>query len=61
MDSHEYAAAKDVNLEAAYLHVLTDLAQSTGVAIAGFTIWYEPTWEIVDPLCTLMFSIFVVW
>lgn len=52
---------RDVNLEAAYLHVLTDLAQSTGVAIAGFIIWYKPHWEIVDPLCTLMFSIFVVW
>lgn len=55
------SAAADVNLEAAYLHVLTDLMQSIGVAIAGFIIWYQPTWEIVDPICTLMFSIFVVW
>lgn len=54
-------ASRDVNLEAAYLHVLTDLVQSAGVAIAGFIIWYKPEWEIVDPLCTLMFSIFVVW
>ena len=54
-------AAHDVNLEAAYLHVLTDLAQSIGVAIAGFIIWWKPHWQIVDPLCTLLFSIFVVW
>lgn len=56
-----HSAAGDVNLEAAYLHVLTDLAQSVGVAIAGFVIWWHPTWQIVDPLCTLLFSCFVVW
>eukprot|EP01041_Mallomonas_annulata_P014579 gene14579-31037_t len=46
----------DVNIEAAYLHVVTDLVQSVGVAIAGLIIWIYPTYQIVDPLCTFMFS-----
>lgn len=52
-DSHH---GHDVNLEAAYLHVLTDLMQSTGVAVAGLVIWYKPHWAIVDPILTLLFS-----
>jgi zinc transporter 2 len=47
----------DVNLEAAYLHVLTDLIQSIGVAIAGAILWWRPNWQIIDPICTVLFSI----
>jgi Co/Zn/Cd efflux system component len=32
-------AARNLNLDAAYLHVLGDLVQSIGVAIAGLLIW----------------------
>lgn len=46
----------DVNIEAAYLHVLTDLIQSIGVALAGLIIWFKPHWQIIDPLCTFIFS-----
>lgn len=58
-DGHAHAHAhhgKDVNIEAAYLHVLTDLIQSIGVAIAGLILWYYPGYEIIDPLCTFIFS-----
>jgi zinc transporter 2 len=48
-------------MEAAYLHVLTDLIQSVGVAIAGFVVWWRPDWEIADPVCTLLFSILVLY
>jgi zinc transporter 2 len=44
-----------VNLHAAYLHVLGDLAQSVAVLIAGIVIWLKPSWAIVDPICTLGF------
>lgn len=47
----------DVNLEAAYLHVLTDLIQSIGVAFAGAVLWYNPHLQIIDPICTVLFSI----
>eukprot|EP00981_Chlorochromonas_danica_P000677 scaffold146_cov171-Ochromonas_danica.AAC.26 len=47
----------DVNIEAAYLHVLTDLIQSIGVALAGLIMWRWDHVEIIDPICTLVFSI----
>ncbi|KAI2505928.1 Cation efflux family [Fragilaria crotonensis] len=48
-------APRNVNLHAAYLHVMGDLAQSVGVLIAGVVIWYRPDWRIIDPICTLFF------
>jgi zinc transporter 2 len=50
---------RNVNLEAAYLHVLGDLAQSVAVLIAGLIIWWKPEYAIVDPLITLAFCILV--
>lgn len=57
--SHENVT--DVNMHAAYLHVMTDLIQSVGVAIAGLAIWINPSWQIIDPICTLLFSVLVIW
>jgi solute carrier family 30 (zinc transporter), member 2 len=53
------AKARNVNLQAAYLHVLGDLAQSVAVLIAGVVIWFRPSWIVVDPLCTLGFCVLV--
>jgi solute carrier family 30 (zinc transporter), member 2 len=53
-------SAFDANIQAAYLHVLTDLIQSVGVAIAGVVMWFKPEWQIVDPLCTFAFSLLVL-
>lgn len=50
---------RNVNLQAAYLHVLGDLAQSVAVLVAGLIIWMRPDWNIVDPICTLGFCILV--
>jgi solute carrier family 30 (zinc transporter), member 2 len=50
---------RNVNLHAAYLHVLSDLAQSVAVLIAGIIIWLRPDWRIVDPICTLLFCALV--
>lgn len=60
----EYSHAtepSDVNIQAAYLHVMTDLIQSVGVAFAGLVIWYKPEWQIIDPICTFLFSGLVIW
>lgn len=63
--SHELPAGpavpSDVNIQAAYLHVITDLIQSVGVALAGALIWWKPEWQILDPICTFLFSILVLW
>jgi zinc transporter 2 len=50
---------RNVNLEAAYLHVMGDLAQSAAVLIAGLIIWWKPEYAIVDPICTLGFCMLV--
>ena len=50
---------RNVNLHAAYLHVLADLVQSVVVFVAGMIIWWKPTWQIADPICTLIFSVLV--
>ena len=48
------AQPKDANYEAAYLHVLTDLMQSVGVAIAGKqTNMYASQQRLTTHLCHL--------
>jgi zinc transporter 2 len=47
----------NINIQGAYLHVLTDLIQSVGVMIAGAIIWAKPDWLVVDLLCTLIFAV----
>ncbi|KAL5055862.1 hypothetical protein RYX36_036544 [Vicia faba] len=47
----------NINIQGAYLHVMTDMIQSIGVMIAGGVIWAKPEWFIVDLLCTLVFSV----
>jgi zinc transporter 2 len=45
------------------LHVIGDLLQSIGVAIAGGLIWLhqdDPRWYLADPICTFVFSIVVL-
>lgn len=66
LPEHEQDAAdeinkkgRNVNLHAAYIHVMADLAQSVVVLVAGIIIWKNPTWQLTDPICTLIFSIMV--
>ncbi|KAK7275448.1 hypothetical protein RIF29_16565 [Crotalaria pallida] len=50
----------NINVQGAYLHVLGDSIQSVGVMIGGAVIWYKPEWQIVDLICTLIFSVIVL-
>ncbi|KAL2649982.1 hypothetical protein R1flu_018110 [Riccia fluitans] len=52
---------ENVNVKSAYLHVLGDLVQSVGVMIGGAIIWWNPKLIIVDLICTLLFSVLVLW
>uniref|UniRef100_A0A3Q7H487 Metal tolerance protein 1-like n=1 Tax=Solanum lycopersicum TaxID=4081 RepID=A0A3Q7H487_SOLLC len=51
---------RNINVQGAYLHVLGDSIQSIGVMIGGAIIWYKPEWKIIDPICTLIFSVIVL-
>jgi len=59
-DSHNSEESGNVNVRAAFIHVIGDLLQSIGVLIAAFIIYYKPEYKIADPVCTFLFSIFVL-
>lgn len=52
---------EDINISASAAHALGDLIQSIGVCIAGGLIWYNPDWQMADPLATLLFSVLVIY
>eukprot|EP00536_Pseudo-nitzschia_multiseries_P012350 jgi/Psemu1/260498/estExt_Genewise1Plus.C_4680004 len=60
-DDHHQTQHRNVNLHAAYLHALGDLAQSFAVFLGGAIIWWKPEWHIIDPILTLGFSALVLW
>merc|ERR1712238_49851 len=60
-DDPETAAAKEnINVRAAFIHVIGDFLQSLGVFIAALVIYFKPEWEIIDPICTFVFSVLVL-
>jgi len=52
-------ANDNINVRAAFIHIIGDIIQSIGVLIAAIIIKIEPTWKIVDPICTFAFAIIV--
>lgn len=52
--------SENINVKAAFIHVLGDLIQSIGVFCAALTIYFQPTYVILDPICTFLFSILVL-
>jgi zinc transporter 2 len=51
---------ENLNVRAAFIHVLGDLVQSIGVMIAAAVIWAVPEASIADPICTFVFSVLVL-
>eukprot|EP00117_Sycon_ciliatum_P009729 scpid57515/ scgid11904/ Zinc transporter 2; Solute carrier family 30 member 2 len=47
---------ENINVRAAFIHVIGDMVQSVGVLIAAYIIYYYPQYSIVDPICTFLFS-----
>jgi len=50
----------NMNLRAAMVHVIGDLFNSLGVCIASVIIYTVPNAQIADPICTFVFSVFVI-
>lgn len=50
----------NLNIRATYVHVIGDLVQSVGVLIAGAIAYVYPTFVIVDIICTVLFSVMVL-
>lgn len=56
---HSHGSA-NINVRAAFIHVLGDLIQSVGVLIAAYVIRFYPQYKIADPICTFIFSALVL-
>uniref|UniRef100_A0A914V1X5 Zinc transporter 2 n=1 Tax=Plectus sambesii TaxID=2011161 RepID=A0A914V1X5_9BILA len=50
---------RNINVRAAFVHVIGDLVQSIGVMIAALIIKFTG-WKLADPVCTFLFSILVL-
>lgn len=50
----------NINVRAAFIHVVGDLVQSIGVMIAAGIIWANPDMHMADPICTFLFSVLVL-
>lgn len=64
-DSHSHSHGgisntENINVRAAFIHVLGDVLQSIGVFIAALVIYFVPSWQLADPICTFIFSIVVL-
>ncbi|KAL5509423.1 hypothetical protein EMCRGX_G004796 [Ephydatia muelleri] len=51
---------ENINMRAAFIHVIGDLIQSVGVVIAGYIIKFWPSLKLADPICTFLFSALVL-
>ena len=54
-----HAHGASLNYRAAYLHIITDLMGSVGAMIAGTALSFTG-WNVIDPIVTLVFSVFMV-
>jgi cobalt-zinc-cadmium efflux system protein len=48
-----------INVRAAYLHVISDSLGSVGAVIAGAVLWWTG-WRPIDPLITVIFSVLML-
>jgi len=50
----------NINVNAAYLHVMGDMLMSVGVIIASCIIYFDEDLWWADPVCTYLFSVIVL-
>ena len=51
----------NLNIDAAFLHILGDLLNSAGVIFAAVIVYIWPQYWYVDPICTYFFALIVLW
>ncbi|XP_016297335.1 zinc transporter 8-like [Sinocyclocheilus anshuiensis] len=50
----------NASVRAAFVHVIGDLLQSVSVLVSALIIFFKPEYKIADPICTFLFSLFVL-
>lgn len=61
VDKEAAQKKRNINVQAAYLHVLGDLLNSVGVVLASACIYAWPQLWYLDPICTCFFALIIVW
>ncbi|KAI8053859.1 cation efflux family-domain-containing protein [Syncephalis plumigaleata] len=56
---HEHGKM-NINIRAAWLHAIGDMLSSLGVVVSSIWIYLHPEHTFIDPICTLFFSIIVM-
>ncbi|KAK3511637.1 hypothetical protein QTP70_014598 [Hemibagrus guttatus] len=51
---------ENASVRAAFVHVIGDLLQSISVFVSALIIFFRPEYKIADPICTFLFSLFVL-
>ena len=60
-DENEEEEEENMNVRAAYIHVIGDAIQSVGVIAASVIIYFGgPEYTIADPICTYVFAVLVM-
>nr|XP_046274565.1 zinc transporter 8 isoform X2 [Scatophagus argus] len=54
------AQQANASVRAAFVHVVGDLLQSISVLVSAIIIFFKPEYKMADPICTFLFSIFVL-
>ncbi|XP_067888282.1 proton-coupled zinc antiporter SLC30A8-like [Heterodontus francisci] len=50
----------NASIRAAFIHVVGDFLQSISVLISALIIFFKPEFKVADPICTFIFSVFVL-
>ncbi|XP_059502308.1 proton-coupled zinc antiporter SLC30A8-like [Stegostoma tigrinum] len=50
----------NASIRAAFIHVVGDFLQSLSVLISALIIFFKPEFKVADPICTFIFSVFVL-
>jgi len=58
--NHHHVKKENMNVRAAFIHVIGDFIQSIGVLIASIIIYFKPEYKLADPICTFIFSVLVI-
>ncbi|XP_058474507.1 proton-coupled zinc antiporter SLC30A2 [Solea solea] len=54
------AQQANASVRAAFVHVVGDLLQSLSVLVSAIIVFFKPEYKIADPICTFLFSMFVL-
>lgn len=52
--------SRNINIRAAFIHIIGDMIQSIGVLLASVIVYFYPKLKIADPICTIVFSFIVL-